>query len=113
MYRPPTRFHVPMYLLTPTVRRVSGVPQKTYPDTGPLFYGSFRTFGGTESTENGLYSLKNTAVIDTWYRPDLKGDCQIKLAETEEVYDIIGEPEDIDRRHQYLKFRVEAVKGGA
>nr|DAS45612.1 MAG TPA: Vta1-like protein [Caudoviricetes sp.] len=35
------------------------------------------------------------------------------LAESRAVYDIINEPEDIEQRHKYCKFKVKRVKGGA
>ena len=60
---------------------------------------------------NGVYAIEDTAIVETWYRPDIRSKCRIAL-ETEEVYDILGEPEDINRRHQFLKFKVRRVTGG-
>lgn len=106
---------VPLVLLIPTYSEAYGVQKKTFPavSKGIPFFGSFRTFGGTERDVNGLYSVENTATIDTWYRPDIKSDCEIVVAETGEVFEILGQPEDIEMRHQYLRLRVIAVKGGA
>lgn len=111
-YTPPERFDIPMFLLSPTGNKISGVDQKVWPQTGPMFFGSFRTFGGTETTINGVYAVKSTATIETWYRPDIKAGCRIQLYDGD-AYEIVGDPEDINRRHQYLKIRVERVKGGA
>lgn len=107
--------NVPLMLLIPHYEESYGVQKPVYPDVkdGILIYGSFRTFGGTEREINGIYSVENTATIETWYRPDIKSNCRIALAETGEVYDILGEPENIERRNQYLMFKVQAVKGGA
>lgn len=115
MYRPKDVFNVPFLLLVPTETKVEGVVQKTFPalEDGILFYGSFKTFGGTETNLNGLLTVKDTATIETWYMPELKANCRIALADTGELYDIIGTPEDISFRHQYLRFKVEHVKGGA
>jgi len=106
---------IPLLLLAPTYKTVSGVPTKTYPPTsqGVLIYGNFKTYGGTERNVNGLYSIEDTAVIETWYRPDILSDCRICLAQTGAVYEILGEPEDINMRHQFLQFKVKRVKGGA
>lgn len=106
---------VPMLLLIPTETVSLGVTKKTYPDPkdGLPFFGSFRTFGGTEREINGLYSVENTATIDTWYRDDIKADCRIALAQTGDVFEIVGEPENIEMRNQYMRIRVTAVKGGA
>ena len=94
VYKPSAPFNVPLLLLVPTSETVLGVEKKTFPapQDGVLFYGSFRTFGGTEKDVNGAYSLENTAVIETWYRPDIKADCRIKVLSTGDIYEIIGKP---------------------
>jgi hypothetical protein len=91
------------------------VSVKTFPEfkDGIPINGSFRTFGGTENDVNGVLSIENTAVIDTWYRPDVQADCRIGLPQTGKVYEIIGEPENIQMRNQYLRFKVKAIEGGA
>ena len=78
-----------------------------------LFFGSFKTYGGTEKTVNGVYSIEDTANIETMYRSDITGVCRIARAEDKAVFDIINEPEDINQRHQFLKFKVKRLKGGA
>lgn len=114
-YRPSAPFTVPMKLLVPVNGDSYGVTTKAYsePSKSELFFGSFRTFGGTESLKNDLWTIVDTAVIDTWYRPDIKSDCRIYMCDTGDVYEVIGTPEDIDRRHQYLKFKVKKVGGKA
>lgn len=114
-YKPAAPFNVPLILLQPTCSNKLGAQKKTFPPVseGKLFYGSFKTFGGTERDVNGVFSLENTAVIDTWYRPDIKSDCHIVVRTTGVEYEIIGEPENINMQNQYLKFKVIGVKGGA
>lgn len=112
-YKPSAPFTVAMKLLAPTSSRVYGVTAKGFldPKDSPVFFGSFRTFGGTESLQDDVLTLVNTGVIDTWYRPDIKADCRIYLCDTEQEYEIISDPEDIDFRHQYLRFKVKKVGG--
>lgn len=117
-YKPVTPFNVPMLILTPTITMVKGTPKKTYPN--PLevpaekqIFGSFRTFGGTESTSNDLYVVLDTAVIETWYRPDITSDCRLYILQTGQTYDITGTPEDIYMQHQYLKIRAQRTGGVA
>ena len=114
-YKPSVPFNVPMRLLVPVKTKVKGVVKKDYskPDESALFYGSFRTFGGSETTSNDLFVIADTGTIDTWYRPDIKADCRIYVIATGEVYDIIGSPENINMRNQYLQIRVQKVGGGA
>lgn len=105
----------PLMLLIPTYSESYGVNVKTYPDieNGVLIYGSFKTYGGTERDVNNIYSIENTAIIKTWYRPDIQSDCRIAVIETGEIYDILGEPENISMRNQFLQFKVMQVNGGA
>lgn len=123
-YIPDLSNSIAQILLIPTKETVSGVLKKTYPTIKEalskidsqgkpinLFFGTFKTYGGTERDVNGVYSIEDTANVETWFRPDIKGDCRIAL-ETGEIYDIIGEPENINMRNQFLKFKVRRVKGG-
>ena len=113
-YTPPNRLNTPMYLLIPSITKVNGVTKKTYsePTEGNMFFGSFRTFGGTEVIENGVVSLRATATVDTFYNPDITSDCRIELANGDQ-YEIISEPENIDMCNQFLQFKVERLKGKA
>lgn len=114
-YKPYTPFNVPMKLLIPTETKVKGTIKKSFPDTetAPLFFGSFRSFGGTETEVNGVYTVIDTATIETWFRSDIKADCRVYMCDTGEIYEVYATPENIDRRNQYLQFRVRKVGGGA
>lgn len=114
-YRPELDNPIPMILLKPTYSTVSGVTVKDYPstDSGDLIFGNFKTYGGTERNINNLYTIEDTAVIETWYRPDIKSDCRIYIPSNGRTYEIWHEPEDINMRHQFLKFKVRRFKGGA
>lgn len=114
-YKANTPFTVAMKLLIPSTSKVKGVVTKTFPspDDAPLIMGSFRTFGGSEYTNNDLYVVYSTAIVDTWYRPDIKSNCRIYLCDTGETYEIVNEPENIDMRHQYLQFKVQKIGGEA
>lgn len=110
----PGPFDVAMKLLIPTSSVVKGVTKKVYPDpqdVTTVFYGSLRTYGGTENMSNNVYTVYDTAIVDTWYRPDIKSDCRIYLCETEEIWDVISRPENIDMRHQYMQFKLQKVGG--
>lgn len=124
-YRPEIEDPIPLILLIPISKTITGVTKNVYPTIEEalankdendvsynLFFGSFKSFGGTEKNVNGVFSIEDTANIETWYRPDIKANCRVAL-ETGEIYDILGEPEDINKRHQFLKFKVHRVKGGA
>lgn len=109
-YRPNAPFNVPATLQVPTTKTIKGVQKKTYKKKDNIFI-SFRTFGGTERTSNDAISVENTGVVETWYRPDIKSDCRLIIDGL--PYEILGTPENISMRNQWLQFKVRAVKGGA
>lgn len=112
---------IPLILLAPKqTTKVNGTLKKEFPSISEasenadnIFYGSFKTYGGTEKTVNGIYSIEDTATIETWYRPDIKSNCRIARVNDGAIFEIINEPEDINQRHQFLKFKIKRVKGGA
>ena len=117
-FKPSAVFATPLILLIPVYGKVQGVATKSFPapDEGLLFYGSFKSYGGTMRTEkdvNGLYAIDDTANVETYFRPDIKSDCRVYVPQTGAFYEVYGEPENIEMRNQYLKFRVRRVKGGA
>lgn len=113
-FKPNSPFDVAMKLLVPTVTKVKGVTKKVFPDPAEVeevFFGSFKTYGGTENFSNDVYMVFDTAIIETWYNPAIKSDCEVYICETGRIYQIITEPENINMRHQYLQFKVENIGG--
>jgi SPP1 family predicted phage head-tail adaptor len=111
-YKPSAPFTVRFELLKPTTVTKKGVKTKTFEKVLD-FNASFRTFGGTESDINGVYTVKETATVDTWYNPEFKAGCQIKNSATGDVYDIVGAPDNINMRNQYIQFKVVKAGGQA
>lgn len=109
-YKPDLPYDTPIEVFNPTYETVKGVPKKVYPETGELVFCKFKTYGGTETTVNGVLTVVDTANVETWYRPDITSASQIRLGS--EVYEVMGKPEDIEQAHQILKFKVRGVKGG-
>lgn len=113
-YNPQQPFDVPMKLLVPTSTVVKGVTKKVFPDpeeVTEVFFGSFRTYGGTENMSNDVYTVYDTAVVDTWFNPAITSDCQVYICETAEIYEVISRPENIGMRHQYLQFKLRKIGG--
>lgn len=109
-YRPAEPFTTVVELFKPVYKTVKGVTVKDW-ETAGFLHCSFKTFGGTESVVNDQLIAVDTANIETWYRPGITSASMIKLGA--KSYEIVGEPEDIEQRHQFLKFKVQAVRGGA
>lgn len=114
-YRPGKHFITPMllYVVTGTTEAL-GVTKYTYATEGILFFGSFATYGGTEREVNGAYSVEDTATVETYYRPEFAASGRVALADNAgKLYEIVGEPEDIEQRHQFTRMRLTRVQGGA
>ena len=111
-YTPKNPFNVAFKLLKPEYSNDYGVDEKNFIEHS-LFFGSCRTFGGTESVSNNVLTVLDTATIETWFNPEITSDCQIKDCETGKLYRVIGTPEDLNRQHQYMIFKVESVGGKA
>lgn len=109
-FKPSAPFTTPAALQNVTYEAIQGVRTKEY-GPGELIYINFKTYGGTETTVNGLVAVEHTAVVETWYRPDILSSSRLTIAGRK--FEILGAPEDIELRHQYLRFKVKEIKGGA
>lgn len=116
-YKPKTinELHTPVKLLkVVSSSQTLGVARPTYTAAADaeVIFVNWKTYGGTEQTVNGVYSILDTADITTRYRPDIKANCRL-LREDGAVYEIVSEPENTDLNNKYMEFKVERVKGGA
>ena len=123
MYRPKEaeQMATPCLLQQPVTAKINGVNTKTFTDVEGIIMANFKTYGGTERESDGLYIIEDTANIVCWYRPDITSGCRIvRLADGKNnagqwkaVFEIVGEPENIEMRNMLLTFKVKRVKGGA
>lgn len=115
MYRPSeaAQMYTAFRLQTPTSATTLGVNKKTWVDASGVIMANMKTFGGTETTSNGVLSIEDTAQIVCFYRPDIRSNCRLIRLADNAAFDILGEPENIEMRNQFLKFKVRRVKGGA
>lgn len=109
MFKFPGPLATPALLKNPTYSSEYGVPVKTF-DKGKQIFVSFKTYGGSELNNNDLLTVENTGIVDTWFRPDITSASRLVINGKD--YEVLGEPEDIDQRHQYLHFRVRQIAGG-
>lgn len=117
VFKPSLPYTTAIELLIPTYSKSKGQTVKTFPAQGIRLNCSFKTYGGShrsqEKEANDIIAIEDTANVETWFRPDIKSECRIKVLQTGKVYDIINEPENIDMRNQFCKFLVRAYEGGA
>lgn len=115
MYRPieASQMTTVMKLQQPVFVKGYGVNSKTWQDTDLLIRCNFKTFGGTEKNVNNILIVEDTAQIVCWFTPEIKSDCRLVRMSDNAVFEILGEPENIEMRNQFLKFKIRRVKGGA
>lgn len=111
MYQPSAPFTVPLTLLTTETVRINGVLVKRRSE-GRTFPASFRTFGGTEREADGLTVVEDTAVVETWFSPDILAGDAVRTEDGTE-WEILGTPEDISMRHQWIRMKIRRARGGA
>ncbi|MGN0451097.1 MAG: head-tail adaptor protein [Acutalibacteraceae bacterium] len=121
MYNPAesAQMTTPLRLQQPLTAVSYGVNTKTWKNVSGVIMANFKTYGGTERSDNGVVSIEDTAQVVCRYRPDVKSNCRVVLLDGTEdsdgakIYEILGEPENIEMRNKFLKFKVRRVKGGA
>lgn len=111
-YKPQQPFNVPARILKGSFEKINGVNVKKFTE-GALIWISAKSYGGTEKVINDKYIIVDTLSIETWYRPDICSEDAIKLLDDNSIWEILNTPEDIERRHQFLKFKVQRYKGKA
>lgn len=111
-YRPSMPFNVPAQILKGEYRNVNGVKSKRFTD-GDVIFVSAKSYGGTERIINDKVVVEDTIDIVTWYRPDITSIDGLRLLDDGSEWEILNNPEDLDRRHEFLKFKVQRRVGGA
>ncbi len=118
MFRPKAaaQLTTPLELYTAEYTNVKGVRKKVYAaEPNGVIMANWKTYGGTEKNVNGIIVVEDTAEVVTWYRPDITSGCKVKLltAANDVFYEIINEPENIEQRNQFVKFKCRRITGGA
>ena len=114
MYRPSeaAQMTTVMRLQLPAIVKEFGVSKKVWRDSALVIRCNFKSYGGTEKVSNDILSVEDTAQIVCWYHPDIKDECRLVRLSDNAVFEILGEPENIEMRNQFLKFKIRRVKGG-
>lgn len=90
---------------------VNGAPRVTYEDADPaLDFCNWKSRGGTESTQSGTLVVEDTADVTMWFRPDIsKQDRLLLNDDPAQAYEIIGPPENVEMRYQFLLLKVRRM----
>ena len=102
------RYTTPCRMLIPKLSKINGVVSKEYTN-GELFFASVKSYGGTDTTINNVYVIEDTLNIETFYREDIKSDCQLELLDDNSKWEILNTPEQIDREKKIITFKVKRI----
>lgn len=102
-----------MVLKVTNTQKINGVLKNTYEQNGDIIYCNFSSYGGTEKIVDGNFAIEDTAQIITWFRPDITSECRLKRLSDNAVFEIIGEPENLEMRNFELSFKIRRTQGGA
>lgn len=107
-YEMQERYSTPCQILKAARKKINGVVAKSY-EEGDVFFASVKSYGGSEAIINNVYTIQDTLTIETFYRQDIKSDCRIKLLDDDTIWEILNTPEQIDREHKTLTFKVKRI----
>lgn len=110
-YQPRVPFNVPAEHYPCTLKKVNGVNQETYPASGTMFFCSAVAWVGVQKTINDVSAEEDTLTVETWFNPAFKKNDKIRLLDDLSVWRIIVTPENINRRGQYMRFKVVRISG--
>lgn len=110
-YKPNLPFDVPALHLKRHTEKINGVNQERFTEARKPFFCSAKSYGGTEKQVNGITVIEDTWIVDAFYTPAFgKGD-KIRFLDDGSEYEILASPENIDRRGQYMRFKVNRIGG--
>ena len=109
-YQPQTPFNVPALHLKRELKSVNGMKKETFTE-GEQFFCSAKSYGGTEKIVNDVFVIEDTWTIDTWYNPDFRKGDRIRFLDDSSEFEILASPENINRRGQYMRFKVVRIGG--
>lgn len=115
VYERSKQFNTCFKIINPMgTKKINNKTVYIYPDDSEeMINGSFVTYGGTETLINDVLTIVDTAVIETFYRPDITSLTRIKKLKDGKIYEIMGIPENIEERNIFLKFKVKHIGGKA
>lgn len=95
-------------------KKVTGATDRSYEDAkkDPVIRCNFKTKGGTQVIHNGKLIIINTATIQMRYRDDIEASDRFILLDDGSVWDVIGEPENVEQRNRLLIITVQRAGGG-
>lgn len=104
-------FDIPALHLKRHLEKVNGINQEVFTEAQETFNCSAKSYGGTEKQVNGVTVIEDTWIVDTYFNPEFKKGDKIRFLDDGTEYEILASPENINRRGQYMRFKVLHIGG--
>ena len=108
MYKIIDRLTTPVLIISRTGDDSSG--KLIYKENGVTeqIWCVWKNYGGTaKQDKSGLVWYQNTAEVECYYTPLLKQNDLVKNLLTDELFEVISVPDNINQLNKFLKFKVK------
>lgn len=104
-YVPSAILNIPCKILHVTYEKVNGVNTPVETESENVVWMSCKSYGGTEKIIDEQYTIIDTIVFTTYYRPDITAQDRIKILTDGSVWEILNTPENIELRGSFMTFK--------
>jgi head-tail adaptor len=113
MHRPQkaAQMTTPCKLQLPIEDSSIDVPVTGFVDYGKTFFANFSTYGSSEQERNGIDIVEENTILTTWYNPRIEAGCRIVRLTDGKIFDVVGEPENVEMRDMFSVVKVRRVRG--
>lgn len=112
------KYYVPNAVLNVPVRiwhcayvRQNGVQKASYIPDDDIIWVGVKSYGGTEKTVDGVYSVEDTIEVTGYYTPNLKSSDRIQLLGDGSFWEVLNTPENIDMRGAFMRLKCRRYHG--
>lgn len=103
-------YDIPAQHLRRETQTINGMKKEVF-TPADTFFCSAKSYGGTEKVVNDITVIEDTWQIETWFNPAFKKGDRMRFLDDGSEYEFMATPENINRRGQYMRFKVKQVGG--
>lgn len=110
MYKIKDRLTTPIKILKQEKVNINGYIEIKNPEISEeVIWCVWKSYGGTETDIDGLSVFQDTATVECRYTPEIKQNDTIQNLITNNKYQIITVPDNINMMNQWLRFKVKRL----
>lgn len=110
-YVPNAVLNVPARIWHCAYVRQNGVQTASYTPDDDILWIGVKSYGGTEKTVDGVYSVEDTIEVTGYYTPNLKSSDRIQLLGDGSFWEVLNTPENIDMRGAFMRLKCRRYHG--